>query len=108
MGISVESTVWLFFSTVSISTWNLEMLVFVQGGKREYPEKNQWSRDENHQQTQPTHDAETRNRNRATLVGSGCSHHCAIPAPSQLFLLEESSLSMNLNCSIALLQEHKE
>ena len=32
-------------------------------------------------QTQPTHDAEFGNRTRAILVGGGCSHHCAIPAP---------------------------
>ena len=68
-------------STVSRSTWNLEMLVFVEGGKPEYPEKNPRSRDENQQQTQPTYDAETGNRTRATLVGGECSHHCAIPAP---------------------------
>ena len=27
------------------------------------------------------HDAETRNRTQAALVGGECSHHCAIPAP---------------------------
>ena len=43
--------------------------------------KNPRSRDENQQQTQPTYDAETGNRTRATLVGGECSHHCAIPAP---------------------------
>ena len=75
MGITVESTEWLR------SNWNLEMLVFAEGGKPEYPEKNPRSRDENQQQTQLTYDAETGNRTRATLVGSECSHHCAIPAP---------------------------
>ena len=30
------------------------------------------------QQTQPTYDAESGNRTRATLVGSECSHHCAM------------------------------
>ena len=44
-------------STVSRSNWNLEMLVFAEGGKPEYPEKNPRSRDENQQQTQPTYDA---------------------------------------------------
>ena len=68
-------------STVSRSNWNLEMLVFVEGGKPEYPEKNPRSRDENQQQTQPTYDAESGNRTRATLVGGECSHHCVIPAP---------------------------
>ena len=57
------------------------MLVFAEGGKPEYPEKNPRSRDENQQQTQPTYDAETGNRTQATLVGGECSHHCTIPAP---------------------------
>ena len=69
-------------STVSRSNWNLEMLVFVEGGKPEYPEKNRRSRDENQQQTQPTNDAETGNRTRATLVGgesvlSPLRHRCS-------------------------------
>ena len=34
-------------SAVSRSNWNLEMLVFVKGGKPEYPEKNPRSRDKN-------------------------------------------------------------
>ena len=68
-------------STASRSNWNLEMLVFVEGGKPEYPEKNPWSGDENQQQTQPTYDPEAGNRTPATLVGGECSHHCAIPAP---------------------------
>ena len=68
-------------STVSRSNWNLEMLVVVEGGQLEYPEKNPRSREENQQQTQPTYDVETGNRTRATLVGGECSHHSAIPAP---------------------------
>ena len=40
----------------SRSNWNLEMLVFEEGGK---PEKNPQSREENQQQTQHTHDVET-------------------------------------------------
>ena len=48
-------------STVSRSNWNLEMLVFVKGGKPEYLEKNPRSKDENQQQTQPTYDAESGN-----------------------------------------------
>ena len=56
------------------------MLVFVEGGKPENPEKNPRSKDENQQQTQPTYDVESGNRTRATLVGGECSHHCAIPA----------------------------
>ena len=78
-------------STVSRSNWNLEMLVFVEGGKPEYPEKNPRSRAENQQQTQRTYDAESGNRTRATLVGGECSHHCAIPAPcSPAFILVQS------------------
>ena len=61
------------------------MLDFMKGGNPEYPEKNPRSRDENQQQTQPTYDAETGNRPRATLVrglrGKQMLDHCAIPAP---------------------------
>ena len=59
------------------------MLVFVEGGKPEYPAKNPRSKDENHeQQTQPTYDAGSEIRTLATLVGGeSASHHCAIPAP---------------------------
>ena len=61
--------------------WNLEMLVFMEGGKPENPEKNPRSKDKNQQQTQPTYDTGTRNPTRATLVGGECSHHYAISAP---------------------------
>ena len=60
----------------------LEVLVFVEGGKPENPEKNPRSKDKNQQQTQPTSDAGSGNQTRATLVGSECSHYCAIPAIS--------------------------
>ena len=60
----------------------MEMLVFMEGGKPENPEKNARSKDENQQQTQPTYDTGTGNRTRATLVEGECSHHCAIPAPA--------------------------
>ena len=66
------------------SNWNLEMLVFMEGGKPEYPEKNPRSKDENRQQTQPTYDTETGNRTRATFMEGECSHHCAIPAPPNI------------------------
>ena len=63
------------------SNWNLEMLVFEETGKPEYPEKNlSEQREENQQQTQPTHDAQSGNSTRVTLVGGECSHHCAIPS----------------------------
>ena len=71
-----------YSSTVSRSNWNLEMLVFVEGGKPEYLENNPQSRDENQQQTQPTYGANSGNRTRVTLVGGECSQHCAIPAPT--------------------------
>ena len=66
------------------------MLVFVEGGKPENPEKNPRSKDENQKQTQPTYDAESGNRTRATLVGGECSHHCAIPVPTGEGHLTES------------------
>ena len=62
------------------------MLVFEERGKPEYPEKNllYWRRVEN-QQTEPTFDAVSGNRTRATLVGDlhgrQMLDHCAIPAP---------------------------
>ena len=40
----------------SRSNWNLEMLIFVEGGKPENPERDPRSKDENQQQTQPTYD----------------------------------------------------
>jgi len=65
----------------SQSNWNLEMLIFLEGGKPENLEKNPWSKDKNQQQTQPTYDTGFKNRTRATLVGGKRDHHCAIPAP---------------------------
>ena len=35
----------------------------------------------NQQQTQPTYDAGTGIRTRATMVGGECCHHCTTPAP---------------------------
>ena len=58
------------------------MLVFEE--RTEYwstRRKTSWSRVENQQQTQPTHDAGSGNRTRDTLVGGEHSHHCDIPAP---------------------------
>ena len=39
------------------SNWNLEMLIFEEGGKPENPGKNPRSKGESQQQTQPTYDA---------------------------------------------------
>ena len=41
------------------------------GGRPEYPKKNLSEQGENQQQTQPTYDAGSGNRTRATLVGEG-------------------------------------
>ena len=57
------------------------MLIFVEGGKPENPEKNPQSKDKNQQQTQPIYDTGSRIRTRATLLGGEHDHHCAIPAP---------------------------
>ena len=54
-----------------------------RGENRSTRRKTSRSKDENQQQTQPTYDAETGNRTRATLVGGERSHHCAIPAPEK-------------------------
>ena len=51
------------------------VLVFVEWGKPENPEKNTRNKDENQQQTQP------RYQTRATLVGGEHSHHCVILPP---------------------------
>ena len=56
------------------------MLVFRGEVKLEYLEKTSQCIEEN-QQTQLTYDAGSGNQTRATLVGGGCSHHCAIPPP---------------------------
>ena len=56
-------------SSTTDSRWNLEMLVFVEGGKPENPEKNPRSKDENQQQTKPTYDTGTGN-----LIVAYCKH----------------------------------
>ena len=83
MGISVESTVWLFspLFPVRIGIWKCWFLRREEN--RSTQRKTSWSNDENQQQTQPTYDAESGNQTQATLVGGECSHHCAIPAPSK-------------------------
>ena len=95
MGISSGiSTKWFFIHCCQIE---LFFDFFVEGGKPENPEKNPRSRDENQQQTQPTCNAGSRNRTRATLVGGERSHHCAIPAPPMYFLF---FLGRNLSLQI--------
>ena len=81
MGISVESTVWLFspLFPVRFGVWKCWFLWREEN--RSTRKKTSGSREKNQQQTQPTYDAETGFRTRATLVGGECSHHYAIPAP---------------------------
>ena len=68
-------------STLSRSNWNLEMLVFEERGKPEYPVKT-LSEQGREPTTNLTHtDAEFGTRTRPTLVGGECSHHCTNPAP---------------------------
>ena len=78
------STEWLFNHCFQIEL-EFGVLVFLEGGKPENPEKNPRNRDENQQKTQPTCDAGSRNRTRATAVGGERSHHCAIPAPLVMY-----------------------
>ena len=59
------------------SNWNLAVLVFVERGKPENPQKNLSGQGEIQQQTLATHDAGSGNRTRAKLVGGESSHHCA-------------------------------
>jgi len=64
---------------LSWSNWNLKMLVFVEGGKPENPEKNSRSKARTNNKLNP-HMAPGRNRTRATLVAGERSHHFSIPA----------------------------
>jgi len=58
------------------------MLVFEERGKTGGPGEKTLEGKANHPQTQPTYDAGSGNRTRATLVEGECCHHCAIPAPA--------------------------
>ena len=42
---------------------------------------------ENHQQTRPTCDFNTRTGTQVTLVGGECAHHCATLAQGKILLL---------------------
>ena len=83
----------------SRSNWNLEMLIFVEGGKPENPEKNPRGKDENQQQTLPTYMYDTgsriRTRGGATLVGGKRDHYCAIPALLNLKIKLKDKLKRN-------------
>jgi hypothetical protein len=56
------------------------MLVVVEGGKPENPEKNPRSKGENQQQTQLTYDTDSANRARVTVVRGERSHRYATHA----------------------------
>ena len=73
------------YTVRSRSNWNLEMLVFEERGKPEYPEKILSEQGENQQQTQPTYGAGSENRTQAALVGVECSRHCTTPVPRFAF-----------------------
>ena len=82
MGIcSGISTEWLFIHCFQIEL-EFGVLVFVEGGKPENPEKNPRSRDENQQQTQPTCDAGFGNANPGHSGGrrvlSPLGHPCSL------------------------------
>ena len=78
----------------SRSNWNLEMLVFEEGGKPENPEKNSRNKEENQQQTQSRYDAGSVNRTRDTLVVGERSHHCATPcSPRSWFDIPQMSMT---------------
>ena len=93
------STEWLFIHCFRIEL-EFGVLVFVEGGKPENPEKNPRSRDENQRQTQPTCDAGSGNRTRAAAVGGERSHHCAIPAPLQGVLFKKQHDNINIEIVI--------
>ena len=52
------------------------MLVFEERENQSTRRKSSWSKDENQQQTQPTHDGESGNQIQFTLVGGKCFHYC--------------------------------
>ena len=57
------------------------MLIFVEGGKLENPEKNPCNKDETEPQTQPTYGTRSTIWTWAILVGGKRDHHCATPVP---------------------------
>ena len=67
-------------------------MIFEERGKPEYPGKNLSEQGEYQQQTQPTYDAETESRTRATLVGGKFSHHYTTPLQDKLRQLPKRAL----------------
>jgi len=75
---------------------NLEMLVFVKGGKLENPEKNLQSKARTNNKLNQ-HMAPGRNQTQATLVEGECSYHCAIPAPQMTGRIKMLHLNEGMN-----------
>lgn len=69
----------------------LEVLVLVERGKPDNPEKNPWNQDKINNKLNPHYGVNTRNQTQAILMGGECSCHCAIPAswgtPKDTFIL---------------------
>ena len=72
---SGTSTGWLFVHCVQIELEFRNLDFWGEPGEKHLGARARTNK------TQPTSDAESGNRTRATLVGGECSHHCAIPAP---------------------------
>ena len=62
--------------------WNLEMLVFEEGGKPEDSEKKPGMRMRTDNKLNSHVTPKSGNQTWATLVGGDSSHHCTIPAPT--------------------------
>ena len=112
----------------SRSNWNLECWFLWREENWRAGRKTLRARSKNQQQTQPTFDTGSRNRNRATAVGGKCSYHCVIPASQKriymaamlygrnngcLFLWEKCSFycktfSLFLSCNMAAVQNLSE
>ena len=71
---------------------NLELLVFVEGGKPENPEKNPPNKARTNNKLNP-HMTPGRNQTRGTLDGGERSHHCDIPA---LHLIDNCCFGVSL------------
>ena len=74
------------------------VLVFVEEGKPENPEKNPQSRGENQHRTQPTCDTGSGNWTWATTVAGECSHHCTIPAQSVTSRIQDYTSDLLKGC----------
>ena len=82
----------------SRSNWNLEVLVFMEGGKPENPEKNPRSKNENQQQTQPTYGTGPES-NPGHIGGRRALSPLRHPCSPCVFVFAKSS-SPNRRCAI--------